>query len=125
MLVDQLQAAAPKVAAANGMDAAAARGKGRSRGSGRAAATSKATTAKPARGDAASAKFTGKGKRDDEKLPEEVSSPLPAQESAERKEAQSPEYPSSLRKSPRSKEVRCPVVRSVAVGLVVCTTRQN
>lgn len=111
MLVDELQAAAPKIVAANGVHAAMvvvpAQGKGRSRGTERAEATGKADSARLARSDVASAKFVGKGTREDEEeLPGEVCSPVVAHESAERKDAQSPEYPSSMRKSPRSKEVR-------------------
>lgn len=122
MLVGHHQPPTPKVVVvngvntANGVGAAAARGKGRRAGAGRPAVASKTTATKSSRNDAPSAKFSVKGKRDDEQLPE-VSSPVRAHENAERKDAQSPEYPSSMRKSPRSKEVWCPG-RSIALGLL-------
>lgn len=78
-------------------------GRGPSRGGGRA------KQAKPARAEAtapAAALRSPEGERQSENATE-ASTPAPTpQEAAERKEGQLPDLPSSMRKSPRSKEVR-------------------
>lgn len=101
-LLGKLHAASPK--AINGIVDAGVRGRGRSRGTGRGTGA-KTKSGRPVGVDATTKPVAV------EEAPAEneprLSTPLAArpQEAAEGKEAQTPDYSSSLRKSPRSKEV--------------------
>lgn len=103
-----VRAAAPSVKASNGTDAGS-KGRGRggrglSRGGGRAKQAKPARAATEAAASSAEVRSPEGDRRRSEKAVE-ATTPAP-QEAAERKEGHSQDLPSSMRKSPRSKEVR-------------------
>lgn len=120
--MSKLQEAVPETAAI-GADTAAGGGNGRGRGTGRAAPAT-ATAAKPPQSPVAStssARGGEDGARDDGEVSSpDFSTPIAAQESAERKESQSPDYLHGVRKSPRSKEVRRVSVCGVSCSMCSC-----
>lgn len=94
--------------ASNGTGGAGSKGRGRGgRGQqrgGRARQTKCGRARSAAVATATAAVRSPEGERQAENVPAKVNTPM-AQESAERKESESPDLQSSMRKSPRSKEV--------------------